>query len=91
MVNMESIVNITVVQPVNHHTTVAEPQGSVWRDVSLGGKNLTVITVRIINNISVFNLTINNLNFRFYNNLERYLINLSHFAMTWRFKIINFY
>lgn len=46
MVNMESIVNITVVQPVNHHTTVADPQGSVWTDVSLDGKDYIVIRVR---------------------------------------------
>lgn len=46
---MESIVNITVVQPVNHYTTVAEPQGSVWTDVSQDGKDFIVITVRIFN------------------------------------------
>lgn len=49
MVNMESIVNITVVQPVNHYTTVVEPQGSVWTGVSLDGKDFIVIRVRKIN------------------------------------------
>lgn len=49
MVNMESIVSITVVQPVNHYTTVSEPQGSVWTDVSLDGKDFIVIRVRKIN------------------------------------------
>lgn len=62
-------------------------------DVSLGGKNFIVIIVWIINNILVFNLIINNFNFRFYNNFERYLylINLLYFVMMWGFKIINFY
>lgn len=62
-------------------------------DVSLGGKNIIVIIVWIINNILVFNLIINNFNFRFYNNFERYLylINLLYFVMMWGFKIINFY
>lgn len=46
---MEPIVNITVAQTVNHHTTVAESQGSVWEDVNLDGKNHNVITVGMIN------------------------------------------
>lgn len=62
-------------------------------DVSLGGKNFIVIIVWIINNNLVLNLIINNFNFRFYNNFERYLylINLLYFVMMWGFKIINFY
>lgn len=46
---MEPIVNITVAQTVNHNTTVAESQGSVWEDVNLDGKNHNVITVGMIN------------------------------------------
>lgn len=58
---MESIVNITVVQPANHYTTVAEPQGSVWTDVSLDGKDYIVIRVRKLNILfSHFNKKMNN-------------------------------
>lgn len=55
---METTVNMTVAQTVIHHTTVAEQQGSVWEDVSLDGKNLTVITVRIINDLLEFDILI---------------------------------
>lgn len=55
---METTVNMTVAQTVNHYTTVAEPQGSVWGDANLDGKNLTVITVRIINDLLEFDILI---------------------------------
>lgn len=55
---METIVNMTVAQTINHHTTVAEPQVSVWEDANLDGKNLTVITVRMINDLLEFDILI---------------------------------
>lgn len=55
---METAVNLTVAQPVIHYTTVAEQQGSVWEDANLDGKNLTVITVRIINDLLEFDILI---------------------------------
>lgn len=55
---METAVNMTVAQTVNHHTTVAEQQGSVWEDANLGGKKPTVITVRMINDHSEFDTCI---------------------------------
>lgn len=55
---METAVNMTVAQTVNHHTTVAEQQGSVWEDANLDGKKPTVITVRMINDLSEFDILI---------------------------------
>lgn len=55
---METTVNMTVAQTVIHHTTVAEQQGSVWEDANLDGKKPTVITVRMINDLSEFDTCI---------------------------------